>query len=55
MDPSNVEATLNWPTPRNASEVISFYGLTSFYRKFIKNFSDVCAPMIDTINRGRKC
>lgn len=55
MDPFKVEAILNWPTLRNASEVKSFHGLASFYRKFIKNFSGVCAPMIDTIKGGRKC
>lgn len=55
MDPYKVEENLNWPTPRNASEVKSFHGLASFYRKFIKNFSGVCAPMIDTIKGGRKC
>lgn len=55
MDPSKVEAILNWPTPRSASEVKSFHGLASFYRKFIRNFSGVSAPMIDTIKGGRKC
>lgn len=50
-----MEAILNWPTPRNASEVKSSHGLACLYRKFINNFSGVCAPMIDTIKGGRKC
>ena len=32
----------------------SFHGLVSFYRKFIKNFSGICAPLTDTISGGRK-
>lgn len=55
MDPSKVEAILNWPTPQSASEVKHFHGLAIFYRKFIKNFSGVSAPMIETIKGGRKC
>ena len=45
---------MEWPTPRFATEVISFHGLVSFYRKFIKNFSGICAPLIDTIRGDRK-
>ena len=55
MDPSKVEAILNWPTPRTATEVKRFQGLASFYRKFVKNFSGVCAPTINSIKGGRKC
>ena len=47
-----MQATLNWPTPRN-SKVRSFHGLASFYRKFIKNFSQNCAPIKYTF-RGSK-
>lgn len=55
MDPSKVEAILNWPTPRSVGDIISFHGLASFYRKFINNFSQICAPMIDTIKGESKC
>ena len=55
MDPSKISAILNWPPPTCPSEVKSFHGLCNFYRKFIKNFSGLCAPIIDTIKGGRKC
>ena len=53
MDPEKVKAILEWPTPENVSEVRSFHGLASFYRKFIKNFSVVCNAMTK-IMRGDK-
>ena len=51
MDPENVKAIVEWPSPRNIYEVRSFHGLPSFYRNFTKNVSSICAPIMDTIKR----
>ena len=54
MDLEKIKAIIEWPSPRSVFEVRSFHVLASFYRKFIRNFSKINAPIIDTINKDRQ-
>ena len=54
MDPDKVQEILSWSVPRSAYDVRIFHGLVRFYRKFIKNFSQICAPIVDTLRESRQ-
>lgn len=51
MDESKVESIL---TPKTRTVVRSFHGLAQLYRKIIRGFSEICAPVLDTIKGGLK-
>ena len=52
MDTEKVRVILDWSRPTNATEVGNFHGIASFYLKFIRHFSQVCAPLIACIKKG---
>ena len=45
VDPTKVVAVQDWKVPRNVTEVRSFLGLAGFYRKLIKGFAKISAPL----------
>ncbi|KAI3362699.1 hypothetical protein L3Q82_001766 [Scortum barcoo] len=44
-DPSKIKAVENWPTPSTRKKLQQFLGFANFYRRFIRNYSKVAAPL----------
>ncbi|KZV22344.1 hypothetical protein F511_20441 [Dorcoceras hygrometricum] len=54
VDPSKVDAVLNWERPRNVSEIRSFLGLAGYYRRFIEGFSSIAKPMTQLTQKDKR-
>src|SRR5205085_7018211 len=50
-NPSLVKAIVTFPQPRTLKELQSFLGLANYYRKFIKNYSRIAAPLTDALQK----
>jgi len=46
-NPELVKAIFNFPQPQTLKQLQSFLGLINYYRKFIKNYSRIAAPLTD--------
>ena len=45
VDPSKIEAIVNWDVPTNVSVVRNFLGLAGYYRRFVEGFSRISTPL----------
>ncbi len=52
VDQAKVEAIHGWPMPKTITQVRSFLGLAGFYRRFVKDFSTIAAPLNELTKKG---
>lgn len=53
-DPKKTEAIRKWPKPRNITELRSFLGFCSYYRKFVHSFAAIAKPLHALTQKGNK-
>ena len=54
VDPVKIEAVSKWVTPTSVTEIRSFLGLAGYYRRFVKGFSTLAAPLTALTRKGKK-
>ena len=43
--PRKIAAIINWPRPKNITQIRSFLGFCNYYRKFIRGYAQVAKPL----------
>jgi RNase H-like domain found in reverse transcriptase len=54
VDSAKVEAILGWERPKSAHDIQVFLGFANFYRRFIKGYSKITAPLTNLTRKEVK-
>jgi hypothetical protein len=52
VDLDNIISIMEWPTPKDVSDIRSFMGLAGYYSRFIKGFPRLVVQILPSRRRG---
>jgi hypothetical protein len=52
--PETIRSIMEWPTPKDVSDIRSFMGLVGYYRRFKKGFSNIGCTIASLQKKGIK-
>jgi Reverse transcriptase (RNA-dependent DNA polymerase) len=51
MEPERVSAIQEWPEPTKPREIQEFLGFANFYRRFVRNYSQIAKGLTDLLKK----
>ena len=52
MDPKKLKGVVDWPIPKNPTEIRQFLRFTGYYQYFIPRYSEIAQPLLDLTKKS---
>ncbi|GMI80033.1 hypothetical protein HRI_001672600 [Hibiscus trionum] len=52
MEGSKVQCVKEWPPPKSVKKLQRFFGLSSYYKRFIRGYEGITKPLTELLKKG---
>ncbi|KAL0560926.1 hypothetical protein IC582_001343 [Cucumis melo] len=52
VDEDKIKSMVNWPQPKDITGLRGFLGLTGYYRRFVKGYGEIAAPLTQLLQNN---